>query len=459
MYCQNWIPRVHKIISEKKVKRTIYQFLFFRLWANNIRMFGEILWLVYQNCLQEVQREILKEKRISKKISWISDFKLRICKFLTKKNRMGHQNCFVRIQMIFSCKIVEKNKFIFDHFPIFSKKISDFCRKMLERLSNIPSTCPPNILREQKLEVKSHWNRFRTLETNFWSFAQNFSTDPSELSYTYPNDEFQGKLFKKNFVSSFFFGFQAKMIGFTVEHFREDCQNSILRVQKFFWRNLISKIIIDFFFRGLRAKTFRTFSEKFLAGMHNCLLRVGEEIFERTWFSSKEEFFSHQFLTLSWWFSGFWQKKNSEGSSKLHSPYPGYHFGKKVSLEKINTFCLSTEKSRIFGRVLYHGCQNFPLRLRKKIFWGNRILRKQIIHFVFRSWEWMFQFFAQKFRAESSKVHFTYPVDQFEETSFLKSFLSSFLPDFMQEVSDSFVKSLSSRNIKQAFYDPKRIFW
>ena len=251
------------------------------------------------------------------------------------------------------------------------------------------------------------------------------------------------------------------MIGFTVEHLREDCQNSILRVQKFLWRNLISGIIINFSFRGLWANTFRTFSENFLAEMHYCLLRVKEEIFERTRFSSNEEYFLHQFLTFSWWFSGFYQNKNRKGHQNCIPPIQRNILAKNcIKNSTLSVFQQKNLELLAFGGIFYHGCQNFLLRLRKKNFLREQNFEKKDYSFPFweRSWERMFQTFARKLRAEPSKLHFTCPVDQFEENAFLKSCVSSFLPDFVQRVSDFFVKSLSSRIVKQAFYVPKRIF-
>ena len=94
--------------------------------------------------------------------------------------------------------------------------------------------------------------------------------------------------------------------------------------------------------------------------------------------------------------------------------------------------------------------------VQRKKFFRDRVLRKKFIHCLFQSsWEWMFQTFARKMRAESSKLRFTYPVDQFEENSFLKSYVSSFLPDFEQEVSDFLWRDNLAERSKRLFTCPK----
>ena len=65
--CQNWSPRFHKILSDKKGKRTIYQFLFLRLWANLIRMFGEIFGWFAKTAFKRSRGKFWRKKGFQKK--------------------------------------------------------------------------------------------------------------------------------------------------------------------------------------------------------------------------------------------------------------------------------------------------------------------------------------------------------------------------------------------------------
>ena len=122
---------------------------------------------------------------------------------LTKKMVRVTKTALYVSRGYFRRQIVEENKFILGHFPIFSKKISHFSQKYWKSCQTFLLRVHQKILREQNLEEKGNWNRFRTLETKFWNFAQMCSTDPSELSSTYPEDNFQGKFYLKNYVFRF----------------------------------------------------------------------------------------------------------------------------------------------------------------------------------------------------------------------------------------------------------------
>ena len=148
-------------------------------------------------------------------------------------------------------------------FPIFSKKILEFSRKMLEQLSNIPSTCPTKNSEGTKIGGKSIWHRFRTLGTTFWNFGRKFSADISELSFTYPNDEFQGKLFKQIYVSSFFTDFKRKWSGLLWNTLRKIVKTQSHVSKSFFgeiwipkYRSISFFVVCEQKFSGLSAKTF-----------------------------------------------------------------------------------------------------------------------------------------------------------------------------------------------------------
>ena len=127
--------------------------------------------------------------------------------------------------------------------------------------------------------------------------------------------------------------------------------------------------------------------------------------------------------------------------------------------EKFITFGLSAEKnSNFWWDLLWWMSKNSFYVSRGRNFSGNRVLRKKIIHCLFRSWEWMFQTFEQKFRAESLKLRFTSPVDQFEENFFLKCYVSLFLPDFEQEVSNFLWRVFLAQLSNRLFTFPKGFF-
>ena len=65
---------------------------------------------------------------------------------------------------------------------------------------------------------------------------------------------------------------------------------------------------------------FKFLRKKGMAGLPNLPSMDPEEILRGKNIRDKNNF-SHQFLILSWWYSGFWSK-SSEGSLKLHSVCP-----------------------------------------------------------------------------------------------------------------------------------------
>ena len=85
-------------------------------------MFGLLFWLVCQNCLQRVQRRILKEQKYLS----FSDFQLLILEHMAEKKRTGHQNCFVRVETNFLAKLLLRKKNCFHHFRNVSKNFWDF---------------------------------------------------------------------------------------------------------------------------------------------------------------------------------------------------------------------------------------------------------------------------------------------------------------------------------------------
>ena len=87
-------------------------------------------------------------------------------------------------------------------------------------------------------------------------------------------------------------------------------------------------------------------------------------------------------------------------------------FGEK----EFNTFGLSGENS-----------QNFGSRESKRNFWGNNFCIKKVIRIIFWLWERTFQTFTQKFPAEVSEQHSTYPEDECQERKFGSIQFSDFL--------------------------------
>ena len=73
-------------------------------------------------------------------------------------------------------------------------------------------------------------------------------------------------------------------------------------------------------------------------------------------------------------------------------------FGEK----EFNTFGFSGKKS-----------QNFTEKMSRRNFWGNKFCIKEVFQIIFWNWERKFQTFPQKFPAELSARHFTWPEDEF----------------------------------------------
>ena len=127
----------------------------------------------------------------------------------------------------------------------------------------------------------------------------------------------------------------------------------------------------------------------------------------------------------------------SEVTLKLRSMCAEDQFGKKLFLRKKNDhFRFFNRKFSDFWQDVLSWMSKTSFYVsRRRVFWGNKNLRRKNNLFLSRLCERCFQSFAQKFLAESSQLCFTYPVDQFEEKFFLGRSVSSIFPDFEQEVS------------------------
>ena len=71
---------------------------------------------------------------------------------------------------------------------------------------------------------------------------------------------------------------------------------------------------------------------------------------------------------------------------------------------EFNTFGFSGQKS-----------QNFRSKVSKRKFWQHKFCIKKVIPIIYWLWERTFQTFTQKFPAEVSEQHSTYPEDECQE--------------------------------------------
>ena len=154
---------------------------------------------------------------------------------------------------------------------------------------------------------------------------------------------------------------------------------------------------------------------------------------------------------------GLLATQNAEGSSKLHSTYPEEHFGIKLT-KKISTLLFFSRKISDIWRDILSWMSKLPStcpeekHIEVTEIWENRIffsffgIRSECFKLLHENCE------------QSLQTAFDLSSRPIRTIFFLKSYVSSFLPDFVQEVLDFFVKSLSSRIIKQTFYVPRRIF-
>ena len=93
-----------------------------------------------------------------------------------------------------------------------------FCKVLTKKWdgsSKLRRTCPEDIFVAKLLRrTSSLLGISRFLARKFRSFAQMCSADPSDLSSTYPEDDFQGKHYLQKLCSSFFPDFKRKKLEF-----------------------------------------------------------------------------------------------------------------------------------------------------------------------------------------------------------------------------------------------------
>ena len=87
----------------------------------------------------------------------------------------------------------------------FSRDISDFWRDSLSWILNLPSTCPEEPLRGTKIGEKKRYFKsfFGTWESLCRNFGRKVAAELSKLHSTYPEYEFQEKIFSFQNLSFF----------------------------------------------------------------------------------------------------------------------------------------------------------------------------------------------------------------------------------------------------------------
>ena len=162
--CQNYIPRVHNILSENNVFGIIYQLFSFRTLSV---IFLDVWWTFF-GWFAKTAFSGSREKFWRQKVFLsISDFELLILEYLAEKSWTGNQNCFVRVETIFLAKIFLRKKFLFITFGRSARTSGTFGRKVLPWLSNLPSTCPEEQSERRKTREKVNSNHFWKLERSF----------------------------------------------------------------------------------------------------------------------------------------------------------------------------------------------------------------------------------------------------------------------------------------------------
>ena len=169
-----------RYFRRKKLNEIFFNFFFFGLWGKIFPTFVGFFGYFAKTAFKGSKGKFWRKKGFQKKIPLISEFELMNCRVLAKKRQSSKLLCTCPKERFLQNCCGEQ--VCFWPFPNFQQKNLGFFRKMLEQLSNIPSTCPQKFSEGTNIGGKSIWNRFRTLATMFWNFGQKFSADLSELS-------------------------------------------------------------------------------------------------------------------------------------------------------------------------------------------------------------------------------------------------------------------------------------
>ena len=358
-----------------------------------------------------------------------------------KISEQSLQNCVSRIQSTNSRKKVVLEKVcIFDFSPTSSSKFRVFCKEFFQQKYQI------SFLRDQK-------ENLGVLFLGKLGFKLADSKQKKSCLLWKP----LGRIIKikslvstRSFWRTMFFDLnsklfsdsQRKLFGCLTKIFPLVCQNCRQRVQRRFlkkkkkleWKKnspsiskfelLILELLIEQYRTGHQTALYvsrGTFRQNYCwEKIFSIISALSAEI-SGTSGRKLLDFFEKKVFSINFRLSGkdFWASgKISEELSKLQSPFQEEHFGKKLRRKKHHFPSFSRKKLGLLVGCSVMDVKNFQLRVQKEKFWGNRNLRRKNNLFLSRLLERCFQPFAQKFRAESSKLRFTYPVDQFEETSF-----------------------------------------
>ena len=227
--------------------------------------------------------------------------------------------------------------------------------------------------------------------------------------------------------------------------------------RRYYRRKTFFKKLINFFILDCQQKLLRRLAN-FLVGFPKLTSMAPKEIFGGKRFFGIETF-SIIFRLSDKDFRA--SVKLSEVSLKIYSICAEEHFGNCFRDKKMINFGFSAENSRTFAPLQdVRSClsKNSFHVSRGINFWGNRILRKKIIHFLCRSLERMFQTYALNFWAELLNCAL-----RIQSISSGKKFIEMLciivFTGFRARSFDPFEKSSFSRKIKEAFYVPKRKFW
>ena len=167
------------------------------------------------------------------------------------------------------------------------------------------------------------------------------------------------------------------------------------------WRDN-SRSIYQFLYFWTVNKSFSDFWLSFLVALTNWLLRLQDSFGWKIFFPSFSEF---ELMILQ-----LLAKKVGKVIKTAFYVSRGT-FWRETSFEKKNSTLLVYQQKKKLEFVAGSSVMDvkiFLLCVQRKKFFRDSVLRKKIIHCFFRSWEWMFQTFAPKLRAESSKLRFTY---------------------------------------------------
>ena len=170
-----------------------------------------------------------------------------------------------------------------------------------------------------------------------------------------------------------------------------------------------------------------------------------EEIFEGKKFQTKI-IFLHQFLNLSWWFSGFWRKMSQISPNSI-LPVQTNILPKKCFGENEFNLCgFSGEKSQTFGG-----------EVSRRNFWGYKFCKKGNSN-PFLTLREKVSNFSPKIPSRAVMTAFYVSTEWFLGKKVLDVYSSLFFSDTAQNFLD-FMRRVFCRIFNYAFYSPKGSFW